>query len=268
MLRSCTRTLMLLVGVVLVPVAPFAGERHECLLEPWKVVRLGARSTGVLEQLLVDRGDEVTKGQNVASLNSEVERASAALAEARANSTVQVELAEARAELEGLSSLRNEALFKRKVISSQQMDEAKAANKIATLQVAGAEDGKMMAGLEYQRVLAFYDLKTIRTPIDGIVISTDRTEGEYLSEGEPVATIAQIDPIRAEAFLPLEMLSLVKEGDEVTIYPQDPVGGEFKGVIEVVDRVVDARSGTVGIRVRVDNPEKLTLAGMRCDMEF
>lgn len=268
MLRSCTRTLMLLVGVVLVPVAPFAGERHECLLEPWKVVRLGARSTGVLEQLLVDRGDELTKGQNVASLNSEVERASVTLAEARANSTVLIELAEARAELVGLSSLRNEALFKRKVISSQQMDEAKAANKIATLQVAGAKYEKMIAGLEHHRVLAIQDLKTIWTPINGIVISTNRTEGEYLSEGDHVATIAQIDPIRAEAFLPLEMLSLVKEGDVVRIYPRDPVGGEFKGVIDVVDRVVDARSGTVGIRVRIDNPEKLTLAGMRCDMEF
>ena len=32
--------------------------------------------------------------------------------------------------------------------------------------------------------------------------------------------------------------------------------------------VVDARSGTIGIRIRVENPQKLTLAGLRCNLQF
>ena len=77
-----------------------------------------------------------------------------------------------------------------------------------------------------------------------------------------------IDPLRVEAFLPLERLPLLMEGAKVKIFPQEPVGGEFDGVIDVVDRVVDARSGTIGIRIRVENPQKLTLAGLRCNLQF
>lgn len=252
----------------LAPAPLAAGESYECLLEPWKVVRLGARSTGVLERLGVDRGDEVEAGQEVASLNSEVERAALALAEARAASTARIELAEARAELERIALERNETLFRRKVISSQQMDEARASYRIASLQVAEAQDERRLAELEERRARAIFDLKTIRTPISGIVVSVERTAGEYLSEGEPVAVIAQIDPIRAEAFLPLEALALVRPGDRVTVRPRPPVGGVYRGVVDVVDRVVEARSGTVGVRVRIDNPEKRTLAGVRCDLEL
>jgi RND family efflux transporter MFP subunit len=240
----------------------------ECLIEPWKVIQLGARSTGVLETLIIDRGEEVAAGQLVASLNSEIERASLELAEARAENGTLIALASARAEYEDVAAERNESLFKRKIISAQQIEEARATHRIAQLQVVQAEDEQKIARLELKRAQAIYDLKSIRSPIDGIVISTDRTEGEFLDDGDHVATIAMIDPLRVEAFLPLERLPLLEEGARVKIFPQEPVGGEFDGVIDVVDRVVDARSGTIGIRIRVENPEKLTLAGLRCNLQF
>jgi RND family efflux transporter MFP subunit len=268
MIRPCFAALALILLALARPVATSAAERYECLLEPWEIVKLGARSTGVLQDLRIDRGDAVDEGQEIASLNSEVENASVALAKAKAESTTQIELAEARAEFEKLSSERNEALFKRRVISSQQMDEAEATLRIAELRVNEAKLDRQLSELEYRRALALYDLKTIRTPIAGVVVSIDRTSGEYVAEGDHVATIAQIDPIRAEAYLPLDLLDRLSEGAKVRVFPQAPVGGELEGVIEVVDRIVEARSGTIGVRVRIQNPEKLTLAGLRCDLEF
>ncbi|HEX2138255.1 MAG TPA: efflux RND transporter periplasmic adaptor subunit [Woeseiaceae bacterium] len=258
--------LLLLVVLLVAPAA--AGERHECLIEPWELVRLGARNTGVLEDVSVDRGDEVAKGETIASLSSEVERAAVALAQKKAESTTLIELAQARSEFEKLSIDRNATLFDRNVISPRQMDESKATYRIAELRVAEAQLERELAELEYHRALALHDLKTVRTPISGVVVEINRSEGEYLAEGDHVASIAQIDPVRAEAFLPLEMLGRVKEGDVVRVFPQEPVGRELKGVVDVVDRVVEARSGTIGIRVRVENPEKLTLAGLRCELEF
>lgn len=268
MRRVCLAVLLLLPAVFAAPPPAPADERHECLIEPWALVELGARNTGVLEDLAVDRGDEVTEGQRIATLHSDVERAAVALAQKRAESTTQIELAEARAEFEKLSIERNETLFDREVISPRQMDESKAAYRIAELRVAEAELERWLAGLEYERALALQDLKTVRTPVSGVVVAINRSEGEYLAEGDHVASIAQIDPVRAEAFLPLEMLDRVKEGDEVRVFPQQPVGRELKGIVDVVDRVVEARSGTIGVRVRIQNPEKLTLAGLRCYLEF
>ena len=245
-----------------------AAALEECLIEPWKMVELGARSTGVLDTMRIDRGDEVEKGQVVATLHSEIEQASLALAKARADSDVLIDLAAARADYEDVASVRNETLFRRKVISDQQIQEARATHQISKLQVAQAQDEKMIAQLEHRRAEAIADLRVVRSPVAGVVVSTARTEGEYLDNGDHVATIAVIDPLRAEAFLPLDRLPALREGARVKVYPQEPVGGELEGVIDVVDRIVDARSGTIGVRVRVENPEGRTLAGLRCQLDL
>src|SRR5262245_16012897 len=55
----------------------------ECLIEPSMVVNVGSPVDGVIEQVLVDRGAQVTKGQVVARLQSGVEAAAVKLSEAR-----------------------------------------------------------------------------------------------------------------------------------------------------------------------------------------
>lgn len=239
---------------------------EECLIQPWKTIEVGARSTGVLDRLLIDRGSDVIAGQNIASLDADLEVAAVELARAKAESDTGIELAQARADYEKLSVERNRALFERRVISSQQMDEAEATHRIALLQVQQAMDDKRLAALELARATTLQELKTVVSPADGVVVSTDRSVGEYLTEGDHVATIAIVDPLRAEAFLPLERLAGAEEGMKVRVYPQQPIGGELEGVIDVIDRVVDARSGTVGIRVRIENPEHKALGGLRCEL--
>src|SRR5688500_11176506 len=63
--------------------APTAGGAQECLVEPHLVVHVGSPVDGVLEQVLVNRGDRVRKGQVVAKLQSGVEAAALKLSEAR-----------------------------------------------------------------------------------------------------------------------------------------------------------------------------------------
>ena len=87
-----------------------AGGALECLLEPSMVVNVGSSVDGVLEQVLVDRGDHVRKGQVVARLQSGVEAAS-------------VKVSEARVEYSRRKVERNEALFAQQLISAQERDE-------------------------------------------------------------------------------------------------------------------------------------------------
>ena len=55
----------------------------------------------------------------------------------------------------------------------------------------------------------------------------------------------------------------MREGAKVKVVPQLQELGELEGVVEFVDRVVDARSGSFGVRIRLQNPELKTIAGMR-----
>ncbi|MGB7411980.1 MAG: biotin/lipoyl-binding protein, partial [Sphingopyxis granuli] len=61
-----------------------ASRPNDCLIEPSRVVRVNSGVEGVIEAIYVDRGDNVGKGQVVARLRADVDRASAAAAEARA----------------------------------------------------------------------------------------------------------------------------------------------------------------------------------------
>ena len=75
------------------------GKPHDCVIGPFIATELGSPATGILEELLVDHGDRVTKGMVVARLRSDLEQASLDLAKARAESTVIIELGRERAGL-------------------------------------------------------------------------------------------------------------------------------------------------------------------------
>src|SRR3546814_8707693 len=77
-----------------------SGRSSDCLIEPSRVVRVNSGVEGVVEAIYVDRGDAVGKGQLVARLKADVDRASAAAAQARATNVHAVRAAEARARSE------------------------------------------------------------------------------------------------------------------------------------------------------------------------
>jgi multidrug efflux pump subunit AcrA (membrane-fusion protein) len=75
----------------------------DCLIEPHVVVTVSTATEGVVESVTVDRGDLVKEGQVLVTLRSEVEKASVAVARARAELAnkrlAELELQRAAAEL-------------------------------------------------------------------------------------------------------------------------------------------------------------------------
>jgi len=86
--RVTIRAIMLAAVMILpasaaeVSVADILGKPHDCIIQPFIATELGSPATGILEELLVDRGDRVTKGMVVARLRSDLEQASLDLATA------------------------------------------------------------------------------------------------------------------------------------------------------------------------------------------
>ena len=80
MIQSCGLGLAMWLGAA-------HAEPLSCLIEPDRVADVGAASVGVIEEVRVERGDRVKAGQVLATLSSGVERASVAVAQAKALST-------------------------------------------------------------------------------------------------------------------------------------------------------------------------------------
>ena len=125
-----------------------------------------------------------------------------------------------------------------------------------------------MAQLDVVRAEEVLKLRSIKSPIEGVVAERSLLGGEYAYEQAPIMTIAQIDPLNVEVFLPVALYGTINVGTEATVIGEAPVGGRYTAKVEVIDPLIDARSGTFGIRLLVPNPNNKIPAGLRCKVEF
>jgi len=212
----------------------------ECLVEPSLVVNVGSSVDGVLEQVAFDRGDRVRKGDVVAKLQSGVETASVKLSEAR------VEFGRRRME-------RNEALYQKQLISTQERDEL-----VTEVKLREEELKKEQETLK---------LRTIVSPVDGVVVERRLAPGEFIrTDKSVVMKLAQVNPLNIEVVAPARMISSVRVGmtGRVSLAPFFP--GTHAARVVVVDKVIDAASGTLGVRLQLPNPDNKFPAGIRCSV--
>jgi len=242
-LLSIKRVFILaLKGCFLLPLVAFAqqDERYECLIEPAVELALSSSVAGVIKSIKVDRGDVVKKGQVLVRLEATAELAT-------------IELAKAKLEFGQRKVERTEELFREKFTSEYSVDEAVTESRLAEVELAQAK--------------ALLSLKTLRSPINGIVVERLAQVGEFVSDDE-ILKLAQLDPLYVEVILPLEQLNSIKKEMEATVFPGPPIEGEYKATVVTVDRVLDAASGTFGVRLALPNPGTLLPAGLRCMVEF
>jgi membrane fusion protein, multidrug efflux system len=213
-----------------------SGEELECLIEPRLVVNVGSPVEGTLSKVFVDRGSVVSAGQIVAQLNSNVE-------------TATVDLKRAQEEFGKRKVERNEELFKKDLISAMDRDELATQARIAALERRQQEE-----------VLA---QRTIRSPITGVVVERYLAPGDRVQQ-EKILKLAQVDPLNVEVVAPVEMFGSIKVGMSGVVSLEPLLKGRYAARVVIVDKVVDAASGTFGVRLELPNRGNLIPAGIKC----
>ena len=208
----------------------------DCLLEPHLEVDVGSPVFGILSSVNVDRGDIVTREQVVAQLESDSEAAG-------------VKLAEARALFNERKVKRNDDLYKDELISIHEKDEIETQSLISELELVEAREK--------------LDMRTIRSPLAGVVVERYMSRGEYIQE-MPVVKLAQINPLNVEVIAPVGLFGSIQVGSTARLELAPPVGGDYAVKVTVVDRVIDAASGTFGVRFELPNPNNLIPSGLSC----
>ena len=239
----------------------------DCLIEPHVVVSVGSSVEGLLETVKVDRGDLVKEGQVVATLESSVEKASVALAEARAAVESGIKSNQVRVEFGVRRFVRTEDLFKKELIPLKEMDEAETAKILAEIGLLEAKENQRIAELELERARAALAIRTVRSPVTGVVVERFLHPGEFAKQ-VPILKLAQIDPLRVEVIAPVALLGKISVGMRGEVIPEAPANGVHAARVKVVDRVVDAASGTFGVRLQLPNPGYRLPAGLKCKVRF
>jgi len=245
-------------------------DEFDCLIEARQKVEIRSSVEAVIESVRVQRGDFVSKGQVLVTLEAGPERAAQALADSRARNVGDIKVAEARVQITRKKFQRTEELFKQNFISANARDEAEADFRLASEELARARENQQLAALEAKRTAEILALRTIRSPFNGVVVEVMLKPGEFgaISFKDPIMKLAEIDPLHVEAILPMRMYGKVKKGQRAYVMPESPVGGRYETQVRIVDPVVDAASGTLGVRLLLPNREGAIPAGVRCRVEF
>jgi len=269
---GCCIAFIFLGGIALPAFAQGNGKpesrQFDCVIEPRQVVKLASTAVGIIARLDVDRGDVVTKGQVLGKLEDGVEEATLALAKAKARNEHTIKAIEARLEFLRGKRGRTGQLVARSFASQAMADEAQAEATVAEEQLNEAKLNLEIAKLEVWRSEELLKQRKFYSPIDGIVVERLLVPGEYRSEQTPILTLAEMNPLRVEAFLPTALFGQIHVGSEALVFPERPLSSPHTAVVTVVDRVLDAASDTLGVRLTLPNPALSLPAGIRCHVLF
>ena len=212
----------------------------DCLIEPNMMIELSSPVSGVLDEILVDRSDTVKEGQIVATLKSDVEQ-------------VKLKAGMENFNLSKVEQKRSVELYRDGVITLSEKEQA--------------DHEAALNQLEVEHAQATLELRKIRSPIDGVVADRYLMPGEYI-EDKPILKLAQLNPLRVEVVAPVTYFGRIKKGVHAQIKTEY---GSFENLVAkvvVVDKVVDAASGTFGIRLELQNEDNQVPGGLKCTVRF
>ena len=242
----------------------------DCLIEPAQVVEIRSPVEGLIDKVHVQRGDVVKAGQVLVELESSAERSAVESAKFRSQMEGRILSSKNRLEFATKKFNRLNELQKQNFIAAQQRDEAEAEMRIASADLRDAIENQDLAKIEYQRAQDLLNLRTLRSPFNGVVVDRMLNPGDLAESGtgrKAVLKIAQIDPLRVEVVLPLETYGKLRLGMSADVIPEG-LGGRHPATIKVVDRVFDAASGTFGVRLELPNRTGAVPGGIRCQVDF
>ena len=154
------------------------------------------------------------------------------------------------------------------LVSRNASEEAESEMKVAENQLRVAVLNREIARLEVVQAEALLRARALVSPVDGVVMERLLQPGEFRHDQSPVFTLAQIDPLRVEVFVPAALHGRIRPGMMGEVTPEVGAGGPVAAEVVVVDPVMDAASGTFGVRLRLANPERALPAGVRCSVRF
>ena len=231
---------------------------------------MAASVDGIIESIAVERGDSIIKGQILANLESSVEKAADDRARARTEFTGELRTRRASLAFAETSLKQDEVLYKKGIISVQDIEKSRTQKELATAELLQAEENQRLARLNLEQARATLELRTIRSTIDGIVVERLLSPGELVTRQseKKILKLAQISPLLVELILPVQQFGQIKIGDTATVFPEAPMGGQYSARVTVVDRLVDGASGTYGVRLELPNPGNRLPAGLKCKVNF
>lgn len=259
----CGRPLIAALVLILSSASALA-DSYEGFTEPYRTINVAASETGIIAELLVGEGDEVQAGQPLAKLNDDVQQALLAIAKQSMQAKGQLDAAIAELNLRKARQGKLKSLLNDGYARQEEFDRASTEVEVARANVLTAREELLNRKLQHAKIKVQLDRRTIRAPIAGVVTTLHKQMGEFVAPNNPdVLTIVELDPLLANFTVSSLQAELLQYDQPITVLFTTN-GLETTGYVESISPVTDAESGTVRIKIRVENPAGRFRSGERC----
>jgi HlyD family secretion protein len=228
-------------------------------INPLTTIDVGTLVSGTINTISVDYNTEVKKGDPLAEIDPAPLKTAVKSAEAN-NNKVQADLNVA----ESLYKT-NKELYDKRLISKEEFDDSKSRYSSA---LAAFEQAKV----ELEVASTNLENATIRSPIDGIVLSRNVTSGEsVLANGKPLFTVSgHLQNMQVDTRVSESDIGKVEESQEALFSVDAYPGMTFLGKVEQVrnDPLTENNVVTYNVVVLTDNQKLKLKPGMTAQVKI
>jgi membrane fusion protein (multidrug efflux system) len=200
-----------------------------------KGVSLSNDAPGVVSAIHFESGAVVKQGDVLVELDSNVERA-------------QLASADARRDLARINAGRSRSLVASDSIPKAQLD-----NDEALVKSSQSDLGALQAQIAR---------KIVRAPFSGKLGIRAINIGQYLSPGTPITSLEAMDSVFVDFTLPQQNLADVAVGTKVRVTLEGDAGAGHDGVVSAVDPAIDSTTRSIRVRASVPNTQDTLRPGM------
>ncbi|MFZ4779688.1 MAG: efflux RND transporter periplasmic adaptor subunit [Terrimicrobiaceae bacterium] len=222
---------------------------------PSAVLSLRARDAGILDEILIGKGDEVFKGQVLTRLDHYRQSYALEVTRRRLDNRKGIVMAEADLREKEANLEEAKGKYKRRQISDAQMVGAITQWELAKCRLELAQEAMEQVKLDLDLANRALEDRHVKTPIDGKVMDILKTAGERITVGDVVVTVGDFSKLKAEVSLSKEAASKLVAGGILAV-KTSPAGRQIEAHIESIAAVPNSTKGEQLIKLVFDNPDK------------
>lgn len=205
---------------------------------------LSARAAGLVAQLNVDVGDQVTKGQALLELDTALARHELAQRQAAMHAS-EVARNEAQRQVSEAEQLAGQKLFPQTELELRRAALAQAEARYSQDQAALAQAREML------------NRHTLTAPFDGVIAARFTDVGEYVSLGTPVLQLVAPTPLLLDVQVPQEYYPALRRLQQIEVRSDLQPSLEFTARLISAVPVSNAAARSFQARLEVQGAEEL-----------
>jgi RND family efflux transporter MFP subunit len=233
-------------------------------LAPFRSTEVATAEFGIVDEVLVKRGEFVQPGAPLGRLNSDQPRAALKEAEADAFATGTLETARRDVEFSSRRVQQTRPLVEQSKASPRELEKFELDLKIAEAKFKTQTEAKQLSQARLEKAEIALSERTIRAPHEGVVVEIYKKEGEYIAGNAPAfVKLLDISKLRATFMLSEQMADKFRERTSAEIRLSNLV--VVSGQIEYIAPFADASGRTIELSVIIDNPDH-SIRAANCEL--